>query len=194
MKSIEFFGKRYETDDDHMLVMTRAVKAEINLNFDCFPYEELEKAVHTYDGCKLVYVDHTYHKVSALGDTSGDSEFEDGIDRTRSRGRVLASYFEPVEGEIYLLLEISKEWQLLNEAIMSGAINAVSMGCTCTTYCSICGQEFDELNPCPHCPTRIGTYVDGRICYDILRDINFYEISIVPEEASPSACFVKVVG
>lgn len=189
MKTIQFFGKEYSTDDDHILIKTRAVKAEINLNFDCFPYDELKRGASTYQGCELVFVDHTYHKTSDLAD-----DYEDGIDRSRSRGKVLAWHFEPIEGEVYLLLEISKEWPMLTEAIMSGAINAVSMGCTCTTYCSICGAEFDELNPCDHCPSRIGSYVNGTFCYDILRDISFYEISIVPEEASPSACFVEVVG
>lgn len=196
MKSIDFFGTEYTTSDDNILVMTRAVKAEINLNFDCFPYDELEKAASTYENCDLVYFDHTYHKISLDYDEDDfdDGGVGDGIDRSRSRGRVLAWHFEPTEGEIYLLIEISRDWHMLCDMITSGALNAVSMGCNCRTFCSICGQEFTPDDPCPHCPSRMGTMVDGRLCYDILRDISFYEISIVPEEASPSAVFCKVVS
>lgn len=58
MPTMDFFGQTYEVDDSYILVATRAVKAEVNRNFDCFEPDELEKAAHTYDNCDLVFVDH----------------------------------------------------------------------------------------------------------------------------------------
>lgn len=191
MPSMEFFGNTYEVDDDYLLVATRAVKAEVNRNFDCFLPEELEAAAHTYDGCDQIFVDHTYTKTTDLA-----SEYEDGIDRSRTRGFVVAQHYDPDEQELYLLMAIDKRYRNLCNMIMDGSIGAVSMGCQCDLECSICHTEFDELHSCEcgACPDHIGTVdINGDLVYDILRNIEFYEISCLAEEqASPSALFYEV--
>lgn len=194
MPSLDFFGREYSVPDDHILVATRAVRAEMNANLDEFPHDELRKAASTYDGCDLVFVDHTYTK------TDDDASlYEDGIDRSRSRGYVVANHFDDDDGELYLLIAVSKEFPELVRNILDGSINAVSMGCTCDTYCSECGGEFTELSPCEcgACPDRIGCRGRGGVpIHDILRNIHFYEISLLSgidePPASPSAVFFEV--
>jgi hypothetical protein len=189
MPQAEFFGKVYSVSDDYILIKTRAVKWEMNLNFDYFPREELLASYEAYDDVDLVFVDHTYTK------TADKSYYEDGIDRRRSRGFVVKAEIDDneVECEIHLLIAISKEYKMLTKDILNGDVGAVSMGCYADTYCSICGQEFDALNPCMHCPALIGTKFEGELVYEILRNIRYYEISIVFDPASPSALFYEVI-
>lgn len=190
MPSIDFFGERYTEPSDVVLVATRAVASEVNFNYDQFTESEMERAAPAYADVDNVFVDHTYTR------TDDDADrYEDGIDRSRSRGRVVASHYE--DGEIYLLIAVSKEWANLVDAILTAKVNAVSMGCDCRTRCSVCGGEFDDLTPCPcgSCPTLIGsTAPDGTKVHDVLFDIDFYEISIVFTPASPSALFYEVVA
>lgn len=190
MPSLEFFGRNYSVPDDHLLIATRAVKSEVNANFDEFPFDELKNAAHTYDGCDLVFVEHTYVK------TDDDSRrYDDGIDRSRSRGYVVANHFDDEEGELYLLIAIDKRYHDLCRYILDGSLGAVSMGCTCDTFCSECGSEFNEVSPCEcgACPNMIGSIgSNGTPIHDILRNISFYEISIVQDPASESASFYDV--
>lgn len=134
---------------------------------------------------------HTYTKTTDLAD-----KYEDGIDRTRTRGFVVAEHYDPDECVLHLLIAVDKRYRGLCNGIMDGSIGAVSMGCQCDLYCSICGTEFDDNHACEcgACPNFIGTVNrDGDLVYDILRNIEFYEISILAEEqASPSALFYEV--
>lgn len=192
MASIDFWGEIYEVPRGYVAVHTRAVTAGdggLNRNFDYFPSDELEKAAPTYDGCDLVFVDHTYTF------TDDESEYEDGIDRSRTRGYVAAQHYDPDTDALYLLIMVDKHFRSLADYILDGSIGAVSMGCTCRTYCSICGGEFDDWNPCEcgACPTFIGTVRGTDLVYDVLRGIDFYEISFVFLPADGHALFLKVV-
>lgn len=193
MAEIDFWGETYEVPEGHVCVHTRAVsggEGGLNRNFDYFPSDELEKAAPTYDGCDLVFVDHHYQFTDDL------DSYDDGIDRSRTRGYVMAQHYDPETDAIYLLIAVDKRYHELSELILDGSIASVSMGCTCRTYCSICGGEFDDVNPCEcgACPTYIGTMHGNDIVYDVLRDIEFYEISVLAEtSADPKALFVEVV-
>lgn len=192
MASIDFWGETYEVPTGYVAVHTRAVTAGdggLNRNFDFFPSDELEKAAPTYEGCDLVFVDHTYTF------TDDQNEYEDGIDRSRTRGYVAAQHYDPDTDALYLLIMVDKHFRSLTDYILDGSIGAVSMGCTCRTYCSICGGEFDDWNPCEcgACPTFIGTVRGTDLVYDVLRDINFYEISAVFLPADSHALFIEVV-
>lgn len=194
MASIDFWGQIYEVPRGYVAVHTRAVTAGeggLNRNFDFFPSDELERAAPTYDGCDLVFVDHTY---TFTDDDASD--YDDGIDRSRTRGYVAAQHYDPDTDALYLLIMVDKHFRSLTDYILDGSIGAVSMGCTCRTYCSICGGEFDDWNPCEcgACPTFIGTVKGDDLVYDILRDISFYEISILAElSADAHSLFVEVV-
>lgn len=188
MRDTEFFGNTYTIPDGYIGIKTRAVKAEVNWNYDCFTEDEMAKAAHTYDDCDLVYFDHTYTK------TADVRQYEDGIDRSRSRGFIVAQHYE--DGVQYCLMAVSKEWPKLVDAILDGRVNAVSMGCDCTTYCSICDTEFDNMHSCEcgACPNMIGSRIHGKLVYDVLRDIQYYELSIVPDPACASALFYEVIA
>lgn len=192
MAEIDFWGETYEVPDGHVCIHARAVSGGdggLNRNFDYFPSDELERAAHTYDGCDLVFVDHHYQFTDDL------DSYDDGIDRSRTRGYVMAQHYDPETDAIYLLIAVDKRYRELSELVLDGSIASVSMGCTCRTYCSICGGEFDDVNPCEcgACPTFIGTMHGSDIVYDILRDIEFYEISLLAEvSADPKALFIEV--
>lgn len=186
----EFFEKEYDIPDGYLAVKTRACSARINVNLDCFEKTELEKAWLTYEGCTNVFVEHTYTKTD-----DDPAKYDDGIDRSRSRGYVAAVHYDADESVVYLLLAIDKAYEELCDLIIDGSLGAVSMGCNCTLYCSNCGGEFDDCHPCEcrACPNLIGTQIDGHLVYDIMRDVNFYEISIVAEPADQTALFYEVI-
>lgn len=193
MAEIDFWGETYEVPDGHVCIHTRAVSAGdggLNRNFDYFPSDELERAAHTYDGCDLVFVDHRYQFTDDL------DSYDDGIDRSRTRGYVMAQHYDADSDALYLLIAVDKRYHELTNLILDGSIGSVSMGCTCRTFCSICDGEFDDENPCEcgACPTFIGTIRGSQIVYDILRDIEFYEISlIITCPADSHALFLEVV-
>ena len=193
MPTAEFFGKTY-TVEGVILIKTIAVHAgRINRNFDMFEPDELEAAAHTYDNCNLVFVDHEY------GATDEDlSAFEDGIDRSRTRGFIVAEHYDSETQDLHCLMAIDKNYKNLVDAIMSGKLGAVSMGCTCDLYCSICNTLFDEDHDCEcgSCPRYIGTISnDGQLVYDILRNVEFYELSCLAiEQAEPRALFYEVIA
>jgi hypothetical protein len=191
MPQTEFFGKTYSVSDDYILVKTIAVREELNRNFDYFPREELEKSWEQYGEVDLVFVDHTYKK------STDSNYYEDGIDRSRTRGFVVASGIKDDESGracIHLLIAVDKSYSYLVKAIEDGDMGTVSMGCYSDLYCSICGELFSELNPCPHCPALIGTRFNGKLVFDILRNICFYEISLLVQlQASPVAIFYEVI-
>lgn len=186
----EFFGKEYDISDGYLAVKTRACSARINVNLDCFEKTELEKAWLTYEDCMNVFVEHTYTKTD-----DDPAKYDDGIDRSRTRGYVAAVHYDADDGVVYLLLAIDKAYEELCDLILDGSLGAVSMGCNCTLYCSICGGEFDDyhLCECGACPNLIGTQKDGHLVYDIMRDVHFYEISIVSEPADQTALFYEVI-
>lgn len=194
MASIDFWGETYEVPTGYVAVHTRAVTAGdggLNRNFDFFPSDELEKAASTYDGCDLVFVNHTY---TFTDDDASD--YDDGIDRSRTRGYIMAQHYDQDSDALYLLVAVNKRFHELTDLILDGSIGSVSMGCTCHTFCSICGGEFDDVNPCEcgACPTFIGTVRGSDLVYDILRDISFYELSLLCEtSADAHSLFVEVV-
>ena len=100
MATIDFWGETYEVPEGHVCVHTRAVsggEGGLNRNFDYFPSDELEKAAPTYDGCDLVFVDHHYQFTDDL------DSYDDGIDRSRTRGYVMAQHYDP-ETDFHALL------------------------------------------------------------------------------------------
>ena len=176
MSSIGFCGKSYDIPSGYYAVATRAVTAGVpNLNRDYFPPEVLEDAADTYIGCEKVFVDHR-------------TDFDDTnphLDKTYSRGYVKDAVYD--EGVLYLLIFVSKKFKELAEAIISGEINAVSMGCECSITCSICGAE-----DCSHLRDLAEGVLDEGM-YELLSDVEFVEISFVFEPADPSALIYKVV-
>lgn len=165
--TIDFLGDTFEIPDGYIGVCTRAVKPDVpNLNGDMFPSEALRKAAKTYDDCQMVFVNH---------------ETEDeGVDRAFSRGFVASEGFDE-SGTLCLLIMVSKEFPQLVEALETGGVNAVSMGCEAEVKCGLCGKDWCEHMDWLGCMTSDG------YAYDILSDINFEEISFVFDPADPTA-------
>lgn len=178
MSQIVFNDKTYDIPAGYYAVATRAVSANVaNLNGDYFPASVLEEAVSSYIGCQKVFVDH-------VTDIPEESSAE--IDRTVSRGYVEDAVFK--DDTIYLLIYVSKKFPELAEAILSGGINAVSMGCMSSVVCGVCGRADD----CQHL-RRIENGMAEEGEFEILDDVEFIEISFVFDPADPTALIYKVV-
>lgn len=176
MSSIGFCGSNYDIPFGYYAVATRAVTAGTpNLNRDYFSPEVLEDAADTYIGCQRVFVDHR----TDLDDTNPH------LDKTFSRGYVKDAVYD--NGVLYLLIFVSKKFKELAEAIISGEINAVSMGCECGIECSICGRD-----DCSHLQALSEGEFDDDM-YELLSDVEFVEISFVFDPADPTALIYKVV-
>lgn len=176
MSTISFFGEIYHIPRGYIAVATRAVSSDApNRNGDLFTPENLTEAAPTYEDCERVFVDH----VTDDGQSSG-------VDRVYSRGYVRAWHMS--DGVLYLLIFVSKKFPELCDALATGKINAVSMGCECNFICGICGAH----DGCEH-TAYLGLDTTNGYAYDILTNIEFKEISFVFEPADPSALIYKVV-
>ena len=170
MQTIHFNGRDFEVPEGRIAIDTAAIHAdEPNLNGDLIPYPELEKAAPQYIGCRNVYVDHVTP--------------EETVRSIESRGEVLDAYCDPEERCLYLLISLDSSFPQLAEAVLSASMNAVSFGADADIECPICGK-----NDCEHIDRR-GT--GGN--YDIMKNIDFREISIVFDPADPLALFRQVV-
>ena len=178
MSNIKFNGKIYDIPENYCAVATRAVSADRkNLNGDYFPADVLERAVSTYVDCQKVFVDHV---TDIPEESAGD------IDRTVSRGYVRDAVFK--NDTIYLLIYVNKKFPQLCQSLLSGGINAVSMGCMSSVTCGICGA----IDDCQHIRNlQSGDMNHGE--YEILDDVEFIEISFVFDPADPTALIYKVV-
>lgn len=180
MEELEFFGRLHEKREGMVYLSVRAISASVNLNYDGWPSEELKKSYKTFID-DPIFVDH-------------HSE-----DKKRARGIILdAEYVDSKDDKVvWLLLEIDAEaFPNLSGEIVTGGIDSVSMGAMVDrSICSICGnvsrtgQDF-----CSHIPWMKGETIDGKLCYEICRDINFYEISLVFEPADVTAVAKNVVA
>lgn len=186
MRTIEWYGQQVPWPENTLAVETRAVAPGINLNYDEFTPDALEASAPSFEGCP-VYVDHVYQLTD-----STESFWPDGMDRSRSRGQVGAWHLD--ENDVLsLLIFVDKKWEQLCQALLSGAVNSVSMGCECDTYCSVCGKLFSDDAPCAHCPQLIGMPTDDGPVHDVLERIRFTEISFVFDPAEPSALIWDVL-
>ena len=177
-----------------LYVTTRAISSRVNANWDGWPPEELRKAYSSFVG-RPVFVDHN------------------NWDTERSRGVILdaklheaklASGHEDVWVE--LLIEVdAKQFPKLASAVLSGDIDAVSMGADVEyTICSICKNAArDVLEYCAHIPQLKGKMVEAvdktagrkirKLCYEDCYGVNFFEISFVFDPADESALISDVM-
>ena len=177
MRVIHFNGRDFEVPEGRIAIDTAAIHAdEPNLNGDLIPYSELEKAAPQYIGCQNVYIDHVTPEEELGWGMTVQRDVE-------SRGEVLDAYCDPEDRCLYLLISIDSSFAELGDAILSASMNAVSFGADADIECPICGKS-----DCRHIDMR-GT--DGN--YDILKNLEFREISIVFDPADPLALFRQAV-
>jgi hypothetical protein len=184
-------GKELHVTNNDIIVKTRAISSRVNLNYDAWPKSELKKAACRFIE-KPVFVDHV------------------NDDYNRSRGIILDSTYQEENNEGFIELTIlldGDNFPLLVEEILTGGLDSVSMGCSVLSeICSICNQEsFSEFDICSHLKRSKGKEIEGKLCYSICKDINFFEISLIvggPEsislgtpgfsQADPTAVFSKI--
>lgn len=177
---MDFYGRIHQSREGMLYMSVRAISAIVNLNYDGWPAEELEKSYKTFIN-DPIFVDHH----SAVSD--------------RARGMVIdAQYVETEDDQfIDLLMEIDYEtFPALGNEIVSGGLDSVSMGADVEeTECSVCGNiAFGMLDICDHVKHMKGEVIDGSLVYEICRGIDFYEISLVFEPADITALAKKVVA
>lgn len=101
---------------------------------------------------------------------------------------------------IELLLEIDgKSFPKLAKALLSGKVNAVSMGCNVEhTLCSICNHKAATVEDyCSHIQRKGTTFKTGsidKLAYEDCYNVNFFEISAVFDPADVTALFTEPVA
>lgn len=177
---LDFHGRYHETRHGMIYMAVRAISSIVNLNYDGWPAEELEKAYKTFRN-DPIFVDHNSER------------------QERARGMVIDSQFlqgdDSQDAWIELLLEIDYlTFPQLGEEILAGGLDSVSMGANVgETECSYCGHlAYGIADTCSHVKSMKGEMIGDVLVYEICRDIDFYEISLVFEPADVTALAKKV--
>lgn len=92
------------------------------------------------------------------------------------QNQVVAKFFVPQEVE---------EFNNIKSRIETGLLDSVSIGFSAKTHeCSICGNDINDYENCPHIP---GKEYEGETCYVMLDNITASEASLVYSGAVPGA-------
>lgn len=194
MRTAKLSDFDFTPEPGFLYVSTRAISSRVNANWDGWPPAELRKAYGSFVG-RPVFVDHN----------NWDTERSRGVVLdSRIHESKLASGHEDVWVE--LLIEVdAKQFPKLASAILSGDIDAVSMGADVEyTVCSICKNAArDVLEYCGHIPGLKGKMVESvdktagnkfrKLCYEDCYGVNFFEISFVFDPADESALISDVM-
>lgn len=181
-------GKDYPIEEGKLIVSVRAISARVNRNYDGFPGYELEKAAHTFIG-RPVFVNHN------------------NSDHMRTRGKILGSVYKESgknnkDKYIELLIQVNaKVFPKLASKIVSGEIDAVSMGTDCQyTKCSVCDNvAYSWADFCDHIPKEKGKRLarldngEETLVYESCHGLNFFEISFVFDPADETAILTNVL-
>ena len=106
---------------------------------------------------------------------------------------------EQVVAKFYVPQEIS-EYDDIKARVDTGILDSVSIGFNAGTHdCSICGNDIQNYEECPHIPGQVyevkdtinGTSLGDRTCYVMLDDIDVKEGSLVYSGAVPAAKIIE---
>src|SRR5664279_5280931 len=129
-------GETHTPKPGCIIIVTRAISASINQNFDAFSSIELKKAHRTFIG-RPVFVNHQ------------------NDDEKRTRGQIIDAVYKEAGSDKYIeiTMEIdARAFPKLGEAISSGGLDSVSMGCdvkyTKCSYCDNIARDVEDF--CKH--------------------------------------------
>lgn len=182
--SKDIVGFSFKPRSGFLYTTVRAISSRVNRNFDFWSEEELKGTYKSFVK-KPIFVDH-YNS-----------------DKRKTRGVILDSKFYPRTDEddawVELLLEIdAKTYPKLAQAILSGRLNTVSMGCNVEyTECSVCGKKiYTSKDNCIHIRSKGAVYrfknpstgaLESTLAFEKCHGSSFFEISYVFDPADPSA-------
>ena len=183
---VGFNDFKFKEEPGFLYVVSRAISARVNANWDGWPEKEIEENYKTFIG-RPAFVEHN------------------NKDPERARGVILDAIYRKTklasginDASVYCLMEIDAQtFPKLAKAIMEGRLNAVSMGADVDyTACSACGRIASKPSQyCEHIPTlkgrnvvmyKQGKRVETRVWENCYKP-NFFELSFVFDPADESA-------
>ena len=182
--------KNFSPEKGYVYTISRAISSRVNANYDGWPVDQIKKSYKTFVG-RPIYVEHN------------------NSDPDRSRGVILDAIYREtklasgiVDASVYCLQEVDAvTFPKLADAIMSGKLNAVSMGADVEgTQCSACGKYASKPTEyCVHIPRLKGrtvtVYKQGRrvesLVYESCINPNYFELSYVFDPADESAWITR---
>ena len=191
-----------ENPDNYTFIRNRSISSHEfwgpNQNWDSFPDNELRTKFSTFLNCR-VDVDHIWNDdMDTIGIVLDSSYIPPQILITAQnelipyKENILKDLLEEgqnikiIGGYIENLLAIDNERAEahtpgLTTAIKNGEVSDTSMGCSCElSECSICGNiAKNEGQFCNDILYSKGKKIDGKLCYEINRGIEFFEDSII---------------
>jgi ribosomal protein L37AE/L43A len=193
-------------NDGYLYVRCRAISSRVNKNNDGWPAAELKKAYKSFLN-KPIFVDHNNDDPSRTRGVIISSVLHEEDEKTSA----LDPYYATAPDNhkpptwIELLLEVdAKSYPKLADAVRSGAIDSVSMGCNVNhTDCSVCGNTASEaVDFCEHVQKKGLTFEitsdNGekirKKAYEDCYGIGFFEISFVFDPADETALISEKEG
>jgi len=176
----------FTPESNRVYTVARAISSRVNANYDGWPVKELRNNYRTFIG-RPIFVEHN------------------NSDHTKAKGVILDALYKETklasgitDASVYCLMEVdAKNFPKLASAIMSGKLNAVSMGADVEgTICSGCGKFASKPKEfCEHIPylkgQKVAVYKEGRrveaLIWENCIKPNFFELSYVFEPADESA-------
>lgn len=178
-----------EFEPGFLYVTARAISNRCNANYDAWTADELRKSYRTFIG-KPCYVDHANWNPKTTRGVIIDAKLHEGKLENGAE-----------DTWVQLLFEVDAHaFPRLAEKIISGELDAVSMGCNVEqTRCSVCGNTAaDEREFCSHiayskgkeCDVtdqKTGAVVGRKLAFEFCEGSSFFECSFVFDPADESA-------
>ncbi len=185
------FEEIEDSTSDRLNVWVVATHADILINNRVYPRAMLEKSVKTWlrPYRKPVLVNHNRNS-DPIGrvvhaEFIGEEVWNSRIVELTGRHVPLV---EGSSGAIVLKLEITDAEAI--EKIKDGRYHTVSIGGIVEhAYCSVCGADWIEDEPCEHIP---GKSYDGKPMYFVTEGLKYTEVSFVSVPADEYAYVIKV--
>ena len=163
---------------DYVFSVERAVVADIpNRNSDVFTRAE----IHRFNGNLSLPAWKTFERRPVY--------YEHNQVPKDARGLIFKSFVE-VEGPYQVVTCVTgvcrKKDRNLAEAVRNKTRPYWSMGCLADSVeCSICGKTATEQNQfCKHLSGMMGQVLNGRLVYEILKNVTYIELSNVGDPAA----------
>lgn len=178
LESAAAFHELSSNPDDYVFSIQRAVVADIpNRNGDCFSRQEL----HRFNHSNASPVWGTFNRKPVY--------FEHNQVPKDARGLIFKSFVE-VEGPYHFVTTLTgvdrRKDASLAQAVKTNTRPYWSMGCIAEyVTCSVCRKKATTSKEfCSHIQNQLGQPVGDTLCYEILGDVGFIELSSVADPAA----------
>lgn len=169
MELVNNYSRRELTRDEVYIFSVVLCDNEIDRDFECFTVESLEKLSKLFVGKTGIFD----HNPSAKNQTARIISCR--VESVPGRQNSLGDDYFRLTARAYM--SVSEGNRELREAIDSGILREVSVGCSVKrTVCSICGEDINS-HKCPHVK---GETYGVKLCYGkLIEPCDAYEFGFV---------------